>query len=87
MKKVTIHVRDGISFVRKDEMSDEDKELFSLFNMLAACPGFPDEESFTFYASDYERYLARKESYVKKYGGTCEFRKNLKEYYGFLPYA
>lgn len=45
--------------------------------MLAAYPSFPDVESFTFYASDYERYLARKESYVKKYGETYEFRKNL----------
>lgn len=87
MNRVKIYVRDWISFVRKSEMSDEDKELFPLFNMLAACPYFPDEGRTTFYSGDFERYLARKESYVKKYGGVSEFKKELNLYYGYVPYV
>ena len=87
MNKVKIHVVDEISFVRESEFSDEDKELFSIFLMGSHYPYFPEEDGKTFFANDYETYLARKESYVIKYGGLVEFEKALNQHLGYVPYA
>jgi len=87
MNKVKIHVVEEISFVRESEFSDEDKELFSIFLTGSHYPYFPEEDGKTFFANDYEICLARKESYVIKYGGLVEFEKALNKHLGYVPYA
>ena len=86
MNEVKIHVRDDIPYVCESEMSDEDKDLFSLFMYGQTCPGFPGE-GHIFYASDFERYLARKESYITKFGGVVEFSEGLIKHHGYVPYV
>jgi len=86
MMNVKIYIRDGISYIQNCDLTDEEQELFGLFNFAAACPYFPDEGRLS-YSCDYERYLERKKSYVKKYNSINEFRAALKKHYGYIPYA
>lgn len=83
MNEVKIHVIDEIYFVRESQFSNEDKGLFSIFITGSTYPYFPEESGKTFFANDYETYLARKESYVIKYGGIVEFEKALNQHLGY----
>jgi hypothetical protein len=80
------HEKDGISYYRYAEMSEIDAELFGYFNNLAACPVIDGEDSIC-YSNDFERYLARKKSYLNKFGGVEEFRIQLQKHYGYVPFA
>jgi len=83
---VKTHKRDGISYIQNSDLTVEDQELFSLFNLAAACPCFPGEGGLS-YSHDYERYLERKKSYINKYNSIIEFRSALEKYSGYVPYA
>lgn len=83
---VKIHMRDEISYIKNIDLTDEDKELFGLFNFAGACPYFPNEGRLSYFC-DYERYLERKKSYIRKYNSINEFRAALKKHCGYIPYA
>lgn len=83
---VKIHERDGVSYIRNSEFTEEDQKLFGLFNLAAACPYFLEEGRLS-YSYDYERYLDRKKSYIQKYNGINEFRAALEKYSGYIPYV
>jgi len=84
--KIKVHKDNDASYIRNSDLTEEDQELFGIFNLGATCPYLPGEGHLS-YAHDYERYLDRKESYIKRYEGLNEFRAALKKYCGYVPYA
>ncbi len=68
---VNYHDTKSFSYVRLEEMSEENKELFECFVIGRSRP-IIDGEGKTFFKSDYQEFLSLKESYLKKYHGVSE---------------